>query len=203
MTTPLFRRMAALLATALLSGCETMSPQECQTANWNDIGLRDGLNGQRLSMLDERARDCGKAGTQVDTRAYVAGRERGLQDFCRLGNAAPLGLNGTAYHGVCPGPVDMEFRRRHQAGLAVYTFRNQISELDSRTHRLERRLRDADKDEDKQLKASDKEEDRKRIRREFDDRRRQLRRELGDIDRALRGTRQDLRAAEYTLDGLR
>ncbi len=203
MTKTLFSWIVALFACVLMSGCETMSPKECQAANWSDVGMRDGVNGERLTMLDERVKDCAKAGTPVDTRAYLGGRERGLQSYCRLDNAATLGLNGSAYHGVCPGAIDAEFRRRHQTGYAVQALRTQVNDMDSRTRRLERRLRDADQDEDKQLKKAEKDEDRKRIRKEFDDKRRQWRRELSDLDRDIRHARHDLRSAEIALDNLR
>jgi hypothetical protein len=195
--------LAALLVAALGAGCDTMTPDECRVANWGDIGMRDGLAGQPLSVLDEHAKSCAKAGTGVDSASYNAGRERGLRSFCRLDNAAPLGLNGKSYAGVCPAPLDFEFRRRHQAGYAVYSLRGQIDSLDSRGERLQRRLRDADKDESKQLAATDKDEERKRIRREFDERRRDLRHELRDIDRNMQTTRDALRSAEYSLDTLR
>ncbi|WP_164558016.1 DUF2799 domain-containing protein [Massilia atriviolacea] len=194
---------AALLAAALMSGCDTMTADQCRSANWSDIGMRDGLAGKPMSTLDEHAKSCAKAGTRVDSASYVAGREHGLRSFCRLENAAPLGLNGGAYAGVCPAPLDFEFRRRHQAGYAVYTLRSQIGSMDSRSERLQRRLRDADKDESKQLAATDKDDERKRIRREFDERRRDVRKELRDIDRDMQGTRDALRSAEYTLDSIR
>ncbi|HEX8615367.1 MAG TPA: DUF2799 domain-containing protein [Telluria sp.] len=195
--------MAALLVTALMSGCDTMTPGECKSANWNEIGMRDGLAGKTMSMLDDHAKSCSKAGTTVDSASYIAGRERGLQTFCRLENAAPLGLNGTSYAGVCPAPLDFEFRRRHQAGYAVYTLRSQIGAFDSRSERLQQRLRDADKEESKQLAATDKDDERKRIRREFDERRRDVRNELREIDRSMQSTRDALRSAEYALDTIR
>ena len=126
-----------------------------------------------------------------------------MQTYCRLENAVPLGLDGKGYAGVCPARIDYEFRRRHQAGYAVHDLRNRVGDLDDRSDRLQRKLREADRDEDKQLKAADKDEDRKRIRKEFDERRRAIRNELGELDRALRRARDDLRAAEYTLDNLR
>lgn len=203
MANRLIGTVAALLVATLLSGCDTMTPDECKSANWNDIGMRDGLAGKTMSVLNDHAKSCSKAGTAVDSANYIAGRERGLRTFCRLENAAPLGLNGSAYAGVCPAPLDFEFRRRHQAGYAVYTLRSQVDGLDSRGERLQRRLREADKDEAKQLAASDKDDERKRIRREFDERRRDVRNELRDIDRNLQGTRDALRSAEYSLDTMR
>lgn len=194
--------LLAAAAAAVLSGCQTMSPDECKVANWRDIGLRDGLKGEPVSLLSERSGDCAKAGARVDTVQYMAGREQGLQNFCRLDNAVPLGLIGASYAGVCPPMVDVEFRRRHQAARAVYDLRGRVSELGGRSERLQRRLRDADHDEDKQLKAADKDDDRKRIRKEFEDRRRQLRQELHELDRSTGRARDDLRSAEYTLDHL-
>lgn len=203
MTKKLLGRAAVLLLASVISGCQTMTKDECQYANWNDIGLRDGLSGQPLSLLSDRVNDCTEAGTRVDTPLYLAAREQGLQSFCRLENAVPLGLSGAGYAGVCPAQVDYEFRQRYQAGYAVHELRNKVGELDNRSDRLQRQLREADHEEHQQLKASDKDDDRARIRKEFDERRRHLRRELGELDRAIPHTRDALRAAEYSLDYLR
>lgn len=194
---------AVLLLASVISGCETMTKDECKYADWNDIGLRDGLSGQTLSLLSDRANDCTKAGIRVDTPLYLAGREQGLRSFCRLENAAPLGLSGGAYAGVCPALVDIEFRRRYRAGYAVYEWRNKGAELDKRSDRLQRQLREVYEEENRQLRASDKDDDRTRIRKEFDERRRHLRKELGELDRAMQSARDALRAAEFSLDNLR
>lgn len=203
MTKRLFGCITVLLIGFLVSGCETMSADECKFANWHDIGMRDGLDGKPLSLFSERSKDCSKAGSRVDSGIYMAARDQGLQSYCRIENAAPLGLAGKSYAGVCPARIDHEFRRRYQTGYAVHELRSKVAELDGRSDRLERRLREADRDEDKQLKATDKDDERKRIRREFDDRRRHMRNELGDIDREMRNARDNLRAAEYSFDSLR
>lgn len=193
---------AVLSLAALLSGCETMTPNECKTANWRDIGLRDGLKGETMALLQERIGDCAKAGVRADDTQYLAGREQGLQNFCRLENAVPLGLSGGGYAGVCSPMVDVEFRRRHQAARAVYDWRSRVSDFADRSERLQRRLRDADRDEEKQLKAADKDDERKRIRKEFDERRHNLRQDLRDVDRGTRHARDELRWAEDALDRL-
>ncbi|GAB2870266.1 hypothetical protein GCM10027277_44440 [Pseudoduganella ginsengisoli] len=204
MMTNLLKLIPVLAVTgALLSGCETMSKSECATANWSDVGLRDGMGGKAMSVLDDRVSDCSKAGVKVDMQRYMAGREQGLRDFCRLEKAAPLGLSGTSYSGVCPPQIDLEFRRRHQIGYNVYQMRSRVNDLNSRSERLQHRLREADRDEEKQVKAADKEDDRKRIRREFDDKRRNLRNELRDVDRDIQRARDNLRDAEYVLDSMR
>lgn len=190
----------ALMAAGALSGCETMSPEECRYANWNDVGLRDGLAGKPVGLLDERVKSCAKAGMPVDTRQYLGGRELGLRTYCQLDHAVPLGLNGDAYLGVCPPPIDVEFRRRYQMAYAVHDLRARVEQLDRRAERQQHELREIDLDEDKQLKAAGKDEDRQRIHHDADERRRHLRGEMHDLDRNLRDARDNLRAAERMLD---
>lgn len=186
---------------AILGGCATMTPEQCQQARWMDVGLRDGLDGQPMSTLDERISDCKKVGVVVDTGRYVTGREQGLQTYCRLDNAISIGLSGGTYAGVCPPVIDAEFRRLYGKGFAVYELRNEVINLDARSTTLQRQLRDMERDEDKQLRDAEKDEDRQRIRKDFDQRRYRLRNELTELDHRLRRTRDALRLAEMTLRG--
>jgi len=188
----------ALLVT-FVTGCATMTPEQCQHASWMDVGLRDGLEGQPMSTLDERLSDCKKVGIAVDTGRYVTGREQGLQTYCRLDNAITLGLSGATYSGVCPPMVDADFRRLYAKGYAVFELRAEVMNLDARSGSLQYQLRDADRDEDKQLRETEKDEDRQRIRKEFDQRRYRLRSELADLDHRMRRARDALRFAEFAL----
>lgn len=171
-----------LLGTAAaLPGCVTMDPDECKLANWNDVGLRDGLAGAALSLLDSRVKDCAQAQVTVDTPRYLQGRNQGLMSYCRIENAAALGLDGKRYNGVCPAGIDAEFRRRWQIGSDVRDLRERAHSLDHRREPLERHLRDSRSDEE----------------------RRKLRNELSELDFALRRARDRLRDAEWALDHLR
>ena len=55
------RRLAPLMACALLCGCAAMSESECRSANWFQIGKRDALMGVR-PQLDNYARQCAEIG---------------------------------------------------------------------------------------------------------------------------------------------
>lgn len=169
----------ALLAT--LQACSTMSANECRQANWHDLGFRDGLAGAPLRQLDRRTKDCAEAGVTVQVPPYLAGRNEGLPSYCRLDNAARLGLEGKAYHGVCAAGIDVEFRRRHRAGMDVYRSRAELRTLDQRRRHLEDRLVDARTDEE----------------------RRRTRDDLRDLDYAMRRARDHVREAEWALDQLR
>jgi len=63
-----------------LTGCVTMDASECRSANWYDIGFRDGLFGmQRMDVAYEA--QCGKHGATADLVAYAKGWQEGLWEF--------------------------------------------------------------------------------------------------------------------------
>lgn len=165
----------------LLASCATMEPSECKVAQWRDVGLRDGLAGQPLSHMDARTKDCAKAGVALNVPLYLEGRNAGLPQYCRLDNAARVGLAGQSYHGVCAPGLDAEFRRRFNLGREVYRMRSELRSLDQRRQTLEDRLADARGDEE----------------------RRRLREDLRDLDYSTRHARDRLRDAERALDRLR
>ncbi len=158
-----------------------MSGDECRTANWRDVGLRDGLAGEPLSLLDRRTKACAEAGVTANAPLYLQGRNQGLPEYCRLDNAARLGLQGKTYHGVCAAGIDAEFRRRHAMGMDVYRARADLRTMDQRRRTLEDRLAEARTDEE----------------------RRRRREELRDLDYDQRRARDRLRDAERDLDRLR
>jgi hypothetical protein len=195
--------VASVLCLAFLASCATMSPEECKVANWRDVGQRDGLQGEALSQLNDRAEDCAKGGVTINTQAYMQGRDEGLRSYCRVENAVPLGLSGGTYRGVCPGYIDAQFQMRFQIARAVHDLRSEVKNLDSRTDTLERRLRDANRSEESRLRDAASEEERKKVRKSLDDERREIREQLSETDRRLRHKRDELRAAEYDLSNVR
>ena len=175
---PLF---AGLVVCALLNGCATMTANECKVANWSDVGLSDGLEGAALSRLDARVKDCAEAKVAVDSSRYLQGRDQGLLQFCQIEKAVPLGLKGGSYEGVCPVPIDAEFRRRFRLGRDVHDVRQSVRNLESSINGAEDRLRAAPNDEE----------------------RRRAREALRDLDFEIRRARDRQRDAERALDRLR
>lgn len=199
----LFRVCVAACLGLLMASCATMSPQECKVANWREVGLGDGLSGQTVPHLDERIKDCRKAGVAIDLRAYHEGRELGLLSYCRLENAIPLGLSGGSYAGVCPPSIDAAFQQRFQLALAVHDLRRAVASLDDRSEWLERRLHSLHHQEDHRVKEAGSDDERRKIRKAIDDERREIRHELSETDRRLRRTRDELRSAEQALSYMR
>ena len=63
-----------------LTGCVGMGAAECSSANWYDLGFRDGLYGmQRMDIVYEE--QCGKHGSKPDAAAYAKGWQEGKWEY--------------------------------------------------------------------------------------------------------------------------
>ena len=78
------RNSAAVIAASLLIGaCAPMSEGECRSADWYQLGYRDGIYG--IQRQDEvYAFQCGKASAPAPDRArYAQGWQEGWWEFER------------------------------------------------------------------------------------------------------------------------
>jgi len=175
------RPPAILACLALLSGCSTLSEQECRSADWYQLGVKDGQQGEPANLLDDHRESCKSYGIRPNESRYLAGRETGLEQYCQPGNAFRLGLNGEGYKGTCPLGADAAFRRNNTAALEVYNSRKKIEEIDHRLAKKEHELTEKD--------VPDKEKAR-------------LREEIRELDRKRERTRSDLHYQERELDHL-
>ena len=75
-------RLALVFAVASLTsaGCVSMDAESCRTANWYDLGFRDGLAGmQRMDVA--YSEQCNKQGAKPDVLAYAKGWQEGVWEF--------------------------------------------------------------------------------------------------------------------------
>lgn len=170
--------MLVIISSALLlSGCASMSPEECLTAEWHEQGMRDGQNGYPRSRAAEHQEACSKVGVQINMAKYQAGRDIGILQYCTPENAVEQGRIGRSYQNSCPPELERRFLDHYQSGYRVYTAQQQVNRLDGELNTIERRLR----------KSKD------------DAERSQLRKDLRDLDRRLRSARDDVYQAERRL----
>ncbi|HEU0282745.1 MAG TPA: DUF2799 domain-containing protein [Gallionella sp.] len=170
-----------LACLALLSGCSTLSEQECRSADWYRLGIKDGQQGELANLLDEHKESCKRYSIRPDESRYLAGREAGLEQYCQLGNAFRIGMNGEEYKGVCPLDVDAAFRRNNAAALEVYNSRKKIEDTDRQLSRKEHELTEKDTPEKEKIR---------------------LREEIRGLDRKRDRLRSDLHDQERELDHL-
>ena len=131
-----------LIAAALmgLSGCASMSGDECATSDWAAIGYEDGSRGYTSDQFAGRRKACAKHGITADFGAYQAGRNEGLVEFCQPSRGYNLGVNGGRYNGVCDVALEEEFLDAYRVGNQLYSLRSNVNNANSRIHSKEREL---------------------------------------------------------------
>jgi hypothetical protein len=108
MNTSHLKLLAVLALLGSLSGCASLSKNECLSANWEDVGVRDGANGRPEEYLIQHAKACSKVSVVPDRGAWQHGRERGLERYCVVNNAYQSGEYGSGFDvGQC-GNFDPE-----------------------------------------------------------------------------------------------
>jgi hypothetical protein len=120
---------SALLVLGLLgglTGCSSMSANECMATDWRTVGYEDGVSGYSGDRVGKYRKACGKHGVTPDLAQYQAGRDQGLKEFCRPMNGFRLGESGRGYHGECPASLDGPFLEAYESGRRLYTLRDRV-----------------------------------------------------------------------------
>ncbi len=114
--------MLPVLALSSLIGCSsaTLSREDCLRGDWLALGTQDGMAGKTAGEFNLHKVACAEYAVQPDDKQYMAGREKGLIEYCKLDNAVVSGLNGELYQGVCPKEVDESFRKQNLAAYNLY-----------------------------------------------------------------------------------
>ncbi len=127
-------------AALVLSGCATMSEDECLTSDWHAIGYEDGSRGYTMEQFSNRRQACAKHGVTPDFQAYQSGRNDGLVSFCQPSRGYNLGVSGGTYHGVCDVALEEEFLDAYRVGQQLYGLRSNVQVANNRIYSKEREL---------------------------------------------------------------
>ena len=94
---------AALLS---LSGCATtqsLTPQQCQSSNWQELGYADGLRGRSGAYFGQYTNQCASViGAAPNRIQWEQGRQQGLKSYCTELNTYKLGREGYDWQPACP-----------------------------------------------------------------------------------------------------
>jgi hypothetical protein len=120
-------------ATALiLAACATLSPEQCQNADWRQIGYADGAQGLPGSRIQDHASACAKHGVRPDMEAYLSGRMEGLISYCQAENGFEVGRSGRPDNaGDCPPHLRPAFLDQYQQGKEINSLQGQVNNLRS------------------------------------------------------------------------
>jgi len=128
------------LVCAGLSGCASMSGDECVTSDWAAIGYEDGARGYTTDQMSQRRKACAKHGVTPDFAAYQNGREQGLVEYCQPGRGFDVGSSGGRYSGVCSVDLEAGFLDAYNAGYHLYSLRSNVNRANSGINAKEREL---------------------------------------------------------------
>jgi hypothetical protein len=126
----------------LLASCASLSPEQCQNADWRQIGYADGANGLPGSRVQDHASACAKIGAKPDMEAYLSGRMEGLVSYCQPENGFDVGRRGAPDNaGDCPPHVRGAFLQNYRQGREINALEAQISSLRSTMDNERREMR--------------------------------------------------------------
>lgn len=131
-----------ILALLLLSGCASMSGEECAMSDWHTVGFEDGSRGYAADRLGDHRKACAKHGVAPDLRAYQAGRAEGLEEYCQPSRGFNLGASGGRYNGVCSAALEPRFLDAYQSGYQLYNLRSSVNSANAQIQARERELSD-------------------------------------------------------------
>jgi hypothetical protein len=123
-------RLALIFSVAVtlgMSGCASMSADECAMSDWRTIGFEDGAQGYTADRLGNHRKACAKHGVAPDFDAYQSGRSQGLRQYCQPSRGFNVGASGGRYNGVCPGDMEADFVDAFNAGHQLHNLRASVN----------------------------------------------------------------------------
>lgn len=131
-----------ILIVLSMTGCATMSKDECLTVDWRTVGYEDGAAGYSGDRIGQHRKACAKHGVSPDLTLYQSGREAGLREYCVPANGFRLGAQGAGYSGLCPAELDGAFASAYESGRHLYELESRAAnaayEIDSKRSAIER-----------------------------------------------------------------
>jgi len=128
------------LSALAMSGCASMSSDECMATDWSAVGFEDGARGYTTERFSKHRKACAKHGVTADFSAYQNGREQGLVEYCQPGRGYNVGVNGGRYYGVCSVDYEADFLDAYNAGYHLYTLRSNVNRANSSINAKEREV---------------------------------------------------------------
>lgn len=121
----------AMMLAVLLSGCATMSKEECKQVDWYLKGLDDATVGYPLDRVIEHGKACARVDIVPDMKAYRQGHNKGARLYCVPPKGYSEGRKGAAYNGICPIELEDKFLRAYKDGQELFNIEHKIDELES------------------------------------------------------------------------
>jgi len=116
-------------AALALSGCQTLTADQCAVADWRELGAADGFAGRKQSYVDRHREACARHGVTVDITAWQSGWKQGIRRHCTPVNGLEHGLRGRSASGDCPANLAGGYREAYDVGREAYRARSEVERL--------------------------------------------------------------------------
>jgi hypothetical protein len=112
-----------------LSGCATMSKEECKQADWYLKGVEDATQGYPLDRVIEHGKACARVNVVPEMKDYREGHTKGARLYCVPEKGYSEGRNGAPYNGICPVELESKFLRAYHDGQELYMIQRNIDRM--------------------------------------------------------------------------
>ena len=126
-----------LLLSFLYVGCATISKEDCQRYNWEELGESDALSGRQKSYVGQYAGACSEFNISVNYEAYDNGHNRGLKSFCTRRNGLNRSLKCHSLSNMCRDQGHEEVYSLQKVGARGCILDSQINIVKIKLERLE------------------------------------------------------------------
>jgi len=113
-----------------LSGCATLSKEECLVADWREVGFSDASQGYTQARVAEHRSACAEAKVTVNLDEYNSGFAQGLKNYCTVNTGFDLGAKGAGYPSQCIEKTFPRVRVAYREGQAVYAVQRERNEVE-------------------------------------------------------------------------
>ena len=96
------------MASLFITGCASISQEECRTASWEALGVRDATY-KHYNSFERYNEECRKYGIESDKSKYDIGFAKGLEQLCTFQNGYLIGNNGEILPQMCPKELQDRF----------------------------------------------------------------------------------------------
>jgi len=127
-----------------LGSCATLNEAECVSGEWTLVGYEDGVQGRAPEFIAQHREACAEYGIAPDLNQYLAGRQRGLLQYCTPQKAYDLGRQARPVAAVCPVEQAAQLDEANFRGRTYRQLSDEIAELEREIDEYQRELKVAD-----------------------------------------------------------
>lgn len=135
------KRLGLLVIACCVSSCATMSPKECKSANWRDIGYSDASKGEPV-LLSGHRKACKEVKITPNRDQYMSGYRVGAKEFCTYDNGLRFGKKGSSAENLCTtATLGRGFFKGYAKGKKIYKIKSKISDKESAISKIDKKLK--------------------------------------------------------------